>query len=257
MFGKNPKALLKKDIYEIVEIASGKPIRCTKKRGTRWRDTSWVLSENVDPGSNIKSTVYNRVGLSCICTTIFRQYTQPFINLLTRQLNQESEWKIAITEKPDRSVNQKYTDGKFMFSSTTFLNSPGLYYRELCLFTSFSNIVDAMSRLNQQRHDFSESCITIKLSRRTHKVKTKNSNLRSTLIIFQHRLGTRLWMGCWLQFCNVVGTKRTSRTRFCIWQYSHTFFHDLNIFDWLLLVSVSKAPLQPCSPFFQSYKLGR
>ena len=45
-----------------------------------------------------------------------------------------------------------------------------------------------MSTLNQQRHDLSENCITIKLSLRTHKVKIINAKVIHVLKLFNTEL---------------------------------------------------------------------
>ena len=57
-----------------------------------------------------------------------------------------------------------FFDKKLSKSSEFYNLEPGLY-------PSISDIVEAMSTLIQERHNHSESCITVKMSRRTQKVE--------------------------------------------------------------------------------------
>ena len=43
------------------------------------------------------------------------------------------------------------------------------YYMETGFYPSISDIIDAMNTFIQERHNHSESCITVKVSRRTQK----------------------------------------------------------------------------------------
>ena len=79
---------------------------------------------------------------------------------------------------------QNVTDRKFMFFSKNKTNSSDFHYLEPGLHPSITEIVEAMSTLIQQRHDHSESCITVKVSRRTEKVEICFTRKKSGLKFF-------------------------------------------------------------------------
>ena len=63
------------------------------------------------------------------------------------------------------------------------------YYLEPGLYPSITDIVEAMNTLIQERHNHSENCITVKVSRRTQKVEIYLANERSGLAFFSTDLG--------------------------------------------------------------------
>ena len=68
-------------------------------------------------------------------------------------------------------------------------NSSEFYYLEPGLYPSITNVVEAMNTLFQKRHNHSEICITVKVSRRTQKVDTYLANEGSGLAFFSTDLG--------------------------------------------------------------------
>ena len=58
-----------------------------------------------------------------------------------------------------------------MFFEKKFSKSSEFYYLELGLYPSITDIVEALNTLLQERHNHRENCITVKVSRRTHKVE--------------------------------------------------------------------------------------
>ena len=66
---------------------------------------------------------------------------------------------------------QKVTEGKNMFFDTKLSKSSEFYYLELGLYPSLMDIVELMNILIQERHNHSENCIKVKVSRRTKNVE--------------------------------------------------------------------------------------
>ena len=89
----------------------------------------------------------------------------PFTNFLPEQLNLEGQWEVAISETSYPSMYQNVTEEKFMFFDKKPSKSSEFYYVEPGLYPSITDIVEAMNTLIQERHNDSETCITVKLSR--------------------------------------------------------------------------------------------
>ena len=88
-----------------------------------------------------------------------------FTNFLPEQLNLDGQWEVAISEKSCPSMYQNVTEGKFMFFDKKLAKSSEFFYLEPGLFPSFTDIVEAMNILIQERHNHSENCIKVKVSR--------------------------------------------------------------------------------------------
>ena len=104
-----------------------------------------------------------------------------FTNFLPEQVNLEGQWEVAISEITYPSMYQKRTERKFKFfdkklskSMSTFSIEPGLY-------TSITDIVEAMKTLTQERNNRNETCITGKVFRRTQKLVIMLANVSSGL----------------------------------------------------------------------------
>ena len=123
---------------------------------------SWSKSFN-------NGTVQNRVDFKCICANISKQYTEPFYKLFTRAT--ESGWSMGGCNfrKTYPSMYQNVTEGKLMFSDKNLSKSSDFFYLEPGLYPSITDIVEAMNILIQERHNHSENCIKVKVSRRTEK----------------------------------------------------------------------------------------
>ena len=67
--------------------------------------------------------------------------------------------------------------------------SSEFYYLEPGLYPSITDIVEAMNTLIQERHNYSENLITVKVSRRTQSVVIYLANERSGLAFFSTDLG--------------------------------------------------------------------
>ena len=112
-----------------------------------------------------------------------------FRNFLPEQLNLDGQWKVAISEKSHPSMYQNVTEGKFMFSNKKFSKSSVFFYLELGLYPSITDIVEAMNILIQEKHNHSENCIKVKVSRKTQKVEIYLENEGSGLAFFSTDLG--------------------------------------------------------------------
>ena len=112
-----------------------------------------------------------------------------FTNFLPEQLNLEGHWEVAISEISYPSMYQNITEGKFKFFDEKLSKSASTNNLEPGLYTSITDIVEAMNRLIQERNNHNETCITVKVSRRTQKVVIMLSNDSSGLAICSTDLG--------------------------------------------------------------------
>ena len=82
----------------------------------------------------------------------------------------EGQWEVAISEISYPSMYQNITEGKFKFFDEKLSKSTSTYSIEPCLYTSITDIVEAMNTLIQERNIHNETCLTVKVSRRTQKL---------------------------------------------------------------------------------------
>ena len=140
-------------------------------------------------------------------------------------------------------------DKKLSKSTSTYSIEPGLY-------TSITDIVEAMNTLIQERNNHNETCITVKVSRRTQKVKFMLANDRSGVAFCSTNLGQI--------FGNSVGNE-IGVLMIGKGPHKHEFASDivripsLVIYTDLLdynIVGDTKAPLLRCFPFISKLKGG-
>ena len=112
-----------------------------------------------------------------------------FTNFLSEQLNPDGQWQLAISEISYPSIYQNITEGKFIFFDKKLSKSPEFYYLEPGLYPSTTDIVEAMNILIHERHNHSENCIKVEVSRRTQKVEIYLANEASGLAFFSTDLG--------------------------------------------------------------------
>ena len=93
-----------------------------------------------------------------------------FTNFLPEQINLEGQWEVAISEISYPSMYQNITEGYFKFFEEKLSKSTSTYNLEPGLYTSITDIVEAMKTLIQERNNHNETCITVKVSRRSQKV---------------------------------------------------------------------------------------
>ena len=112
-----------------------------------------------------------------------------FTNFLPKQVNLERQWEVAISEISYPSMYQNITEGKFKFFDMKLSKSTSTYSIEPGLYTSITDIVEAMNTLVQERNNHNETCITVKVSRRTQKVVMMLANDSSGFEICSTDLG--------------------------------------------------------------------
>ena len=107
-----------------------------------------------------------------------------FTNFLPEQVNLEGQWEAAISEISYPSMYQKITEGYFKFFDEKFSKSASTYYLEPGLYTSITDIVETLNTLIQERNSHNETCITVKVSRRSQKVviMLANDRLRACIL---------------------------------------------------------------------------
>ena len=88
-----------------------------------------------------------------------------FTNFSPEQVNLEGQWEVAISGKPYPSMYQNLTEENFKFFDEKFSKSTTTYNLEPGLYTSITDIVEAMNTLIQDRNNHNETCITVKVSR--------------------------------------------------------------------------------------------
>ena len=143
---------------------------------------SWLKSLN-------KGFVFNRIGFQRFWRIFSKYYTQFFHKRFTRA----SKFRGAIggcnfinilpinVPKSNGGEIQVF-DEKLSKSTTTYSLETGLY-------TSITDIVEAMNTLIQERNYHNEICIMLKVSRRTQKVVIMPANDNSVLALCSTDLG--------------------------------------------------------------------
>ena len=91
-------------------------------------------------------------------------------NFLPEQVKLEGQWEVAISEISYPSIYQNITEGYFKFFNEKQSKSTSTYNLELGLYTSITDIVEAMNTLIQETNNRSETCITVKVPRRSQKL---------------------------------------------------------------------------------------
>ena len=110
-------------------------------------------------------------------------------NFLPVQVNLDEQWEVAISEISYSSMYQNVTEGKFMFYDGKLSKTTEAYYLEPGLYSSITDIVEAMNNLIQERNNNRDTCITAKVSRVSQKVKVYLANEESSLPILSTDLG--------------------------------------------------------------------
>ena len=178
----------------------------------------------------------------------------PFTNFLPEQLNLDGPWEVAISEISYPSMYQSVTEGKFMFFDKKFSKSTNFYYLEPGLYPSITDIVEAMNILIQERHNHSENCNKVKVSRRTQKIEIDLANEGSGLAFFSTDLGHIFGSNVGNEFGVMLRGKGPYKPEFA---YDIVRIHSLMIYTDLIeynIVGDTKAPLLRC--FFYSEAQG-
>ena len=143
----------------------------------------------------------------------------------------------------------KFFDEKFSKSTSTYKLEPGIY-------TSITDIVEAMDRLTQERNNHKETCITVKVSRRTQKVVIMLANDISGLAFCSTDLGHDFGNNVGNEIGVLMIAKAPHEPEFA---YDIVRVHSLMIYIDLVeynIVGDTKAPLLRCFPFLSKLKGG-
>ena len=172
-----------------------------------------------------------------------------FTNFVQEQLNLDGQWEVAISDLSYPSMYQNVTEGKSMFFDKKLSNSSEFYYLGPGLYTSITDIVEAMNILIQERHNHIENCINVKVSQTTQKVETYLANEASGLVFFSTDLGHVFGSNVGNEFAVMLRGKGPHKPEFA---YENVRIHSLMIYTDLIEYSIvgdTKAPLQLCFPF--------
>ena len=104
-------------------------------------------------------------------------------------MNLDGQWEVAISEVSYPSMYQNVPEGKFIVYNEKISKTKEAYYLEHGLYSSITDFVEAMNTIIQERNNHRDTCITIKVSRVTQKVKAYLANEESSLGIFSRDLG--------------------------------------------------------------------
>ena len=169
-----------------------------------------------------------------------------FTNVLPEQVNLEGQWEVAISEISYPSMYQNITEGKFKFFDEKHSNSTTTYNIEPGLYTSITDIVKAMNTLIQERNNHNETCITVKVSRRTQKVVIMLANDTSGFAFCSTDLGHIFGNNVGNEFGVLMIGKGPHAPEFA---YDIVLIHTLMIYSDLVeynIVRDTKAPLLRC-----------
>ena len=130
--------------------------------------------------------IYNRVGFQRIFTALSKQHAQ-FIYKLHAGASDFGRTMGGSNFLPI-NVPKRYR-GEIMFYDKRLSKTTQAYYLEPGLYSSLTDIVEAMNILKQERNNHRDTSITIKVSRVTRKIKVYLANQESSLAIFSTDLG--------------------------------------------------------------------
>ena len=166
-----------------------------------------------------------------------------FTNFLPEQVNLEGQWEVAISEISYPSMYQNITEGKFKFFDEKLSKSTSTYNLEPGLYTSITDIVEAMNTLIQERNNHNETCIAVKVSRRSQKVVIILANDTSGLAFCSTDLGHIFGNNVGNKFGVLMKGKGPHEPQFA---YDIVRIHSLMIYSDLVEYSIvgdTKAPL--------------
>ena len=98
-----------------------------------------------------------------------------FTNFLPEQLNLEGQWRLQFRKYPTHHC-KKMSGRENLFFDKKLSKWPEFYYLEPGFYHSIMNIVEVTNSLIQEKHNHSERCITVEVSRRTQKVEIYLAN---------------------------------------------------------------------------------
>ena len=179
-----------------------------------------------------------------------------FTKILPEQLKRDCQWEVAISEISYPSMYQNVTEGKmYVFWQKTFKVTRN-FYREPGLYSSITDIVEAMSILIQERHNRSENRIKVKVSRKTQKVEIHLANEASGLGFISTDLGHFFGSNVGNEFGVMLrgkGTHKPEFSRDIVRKHSLMIYTDLIEYN---IIGDTKAPLLRWFPSISNLKSG-
>ena len=151
---------------------------------------------------------------------------------------------------------QNITEGKFKFFDEKLSQSTSTYNLQPGLYTFITDIVEAMNRLIQERNNHNETCITVKVSRRTQKVAIMLAKYTSGLAFCSTGLGHIFGNNVGNEFGVLIIGRCPHEPELA---YDIVRIHSLMIYSNLVeykTVGDTKAPLLRCFPFISKLKGG-
>ena len=173
---------------------------------------------------------------------------------MPEQVNLDGQWEVAISEVSYPSIYQNVTEGKFMFYDEKLSKTTAAYFLEPGLYSSITDIVEAMNTLIQERNNHRDTCITIKVSRVLQKVKVYLANEDSSLAIFSTDLGHKFGGDVRNELGILMRGKVSHEPTFAC---DIVRIHSLMIYPDIVeynSVEDAKAPLLCCFPFISKLK---
>ena len=153
-----------------------------------------------------------------------------------------------------KSMYQNITEGKFKIIDEKLSKSTTTYNLEPSLYTSITDIVEAMNTVIQEKNNHYETCITVKVSRRTQKVVIMLANDTSRLAFCSTNLGHIFGNNVGNEFGVLMIGKGPHGPEFA---HDIVRMHLLIIYTDLVeynIVGDTKAPLLRCFPFIPKLK---
>ena len=141
-----------------------------------------------------------------------------------------------------------------MFFDKNFPKSSEFYYLETGVYPSITDIVEAMNILIQERHNHSENCIKVRVSRKTQKFEIYFANEASGLAFFSTDLGHIFGGNVGNDFGVMLRGKGAHKPEFA---HNIVRIHSLIIYADLIeynIVGDTKVPLLRCFPFISKLK---
>ena len=195
--------------------------------------------------------------VSNACAQLFPDNTlSSSTNVLPEQLTLEGQWEVAISEISYPSMYQNVTEGEIMFFDKRLSKSLKFYYLEPGFYPSITDIVETMNTLIQERHNHSENCITVKVSRRTQKVEIHLAIEGYGLAFFNTDLGHIFGGNVGNEFGVILRGYGPHKPEIA---YDLVHIHSLLIYTDLIEYNIfgdTKAPLLHCFKFISELKSG-
>ena len=178
-----------------------------------------------------------------------------FTSFLPEQVNLEKQWEVALSKISCPSRYQNITEGYLKFLDDKLSKSTSTCNSEPRLYTSITDIVEAMNTLIQERNSHNETCIAVKVSRRSQKNVIILANDTSGLAFCSPDLGHIFGNNVGNQFGVLMKGKGPHQPKFAYIVRIHSLMIYSNLVEYSI-VGDTNAPLLRCFPFISKLKGG-